>query len=94
MLTEQLEAARREAEAERAKAEADEEFRRQQQEIEEQEARRQRRQRADQGRRSSGRRVPRRTERSPLEEILRSPVTKTILTGVVTGIFGTRRRRR
>ncbi|THG33516.1 helicase HerA-like domain-containing protein [Naasia lichenicola] len=34
-----------------------------------------------------------RTQKSPIEEILRSPVTKTILTGVVEGIFGTRRRR-
>ncbi len=34
-----------------------------------------------------------RTQKSPIEQILRSPVTKTILTGVVEGIFGTRRRR-
>jgi len=34
-----------------------------------------------------------RTQKSPIEEILGSRMTKTILTGVVEGIFGTRRRR-
>ena len=34
-----------------------------------------------------------RSQKSPIEEILGSRVTKTILTGVVEGIFGTRRRR-
>ncbi len=99
LLTEQLEGARREAEAERVKAEADEEFRRQQEEIAKDHARQERQDRSRSGTgrsRSAGRTTStrRQTERSPLEEILRSPVTKTILTGVVTGIFGTRRRRR
>jgi hypothetical protein len=34
-----------------------------------------------------------RSQKSPIEEILGSRMTKTILTGVVEGIFGTRRRR-
>lgn len=34
-----------------------------------------------------------RPRKTALEEVLGSPVTKTILTGIVTGIFGTRRRR-
>jgi DNA helicase HerA-like ATPase len=33
-------------------------------------------------------------EKSVLEQVLGSPATKTILTGIVSGIFGTRRRRR
>jgi len=33
------------------------------------------------------------SQKSVLEQVLGSPVTKTILTGVVSGIFGTRRRR-
>ncbi|WP_210481724.1 helicase HerA-like domain-containing protein [Naasia sp. SYSU D00948] len=100
LLTEKLESARREAEAAAARADAEEELRRQQEAMEEQRERQERRERADYERpaprsRTSRRRTPRpQAERSPLEEILRSPVTKTILTGVVTGIFGTRRRRR
>jgi DNA helicase HerA-like ATPase len=101
MLAAQLDAARREADAARARAdaeritaEADEEFRRQQREIEEQEALQEGRERRDRTSRTSRTGTRRQAERSPLEEILRSPVTKTILTGVVTGIFGTRRRRR
>ncbi len=34
-----------------------------------------------------------RGQKSVLEEVLGSPATKTILSGIVTGIFGTRRRR-
>jgi len=43
---------------------------------------------------SSRSRTRAKPEKSVLEEVLGSPATKTILTGIVTGIFGTRRRRR
>ncbi|SFN36833.1 helicase HerA-like domain-containing protein [Mycetocola miduiensis] len=43
--------------------------------------------------RGTGRRTSTRKQKTVLEEVLGSPATKTILTGVVEGIFGTRRRR-
>jgi DNA helicase HerA-like ATPase len=80
----------------REKTEA--ELRRQRDAILEQQERADRKARADYERATTRRTPTRRTstrqEQSPLEEILRSPVTTKILTGVVTGIFGTRRRRR
>ncbi|MCI2957727.1 DUF853 domain-containing protein [Agromyces atrinae] len=46
------------------------------------------------GSRSSGGSRPRSTSsKSPLEQILGSPATRTVLTSVLTGIFGTRKRR-
>jgi DNA helicase HerA-like ATPase len=88
------EAARVEAE----RAEAAEELQRQQEDFAAQQAKEERRRREEYERAAkrssgSGRTSRPRAQKSPIEEILRSPATKTILTGVLTGIFGTRRRR-
>jgi hypothetical protein len=102
VLTAKLELARAAAVAEEAaadRAEAAEELKRQQEEMAEQQAKADKKAREayerDLRRRSgSGSRTTRpRAEKSPLEEILGSSATRTILTGVLTGIFKTRRRR-
>lgn len=95
MLAAKLESAHR--------AEAAAELERQQDQVNAQQARADKKARADydrllkdargapRGRTTASR--SRSAEKSVLEQVLGSPVTKTILTGVVTGIFGTRRRR-
>jgi DNA helicase HerA-like ATPase len=101
MLTSKLQAAHAAAEVGRLdaeRAEAAEELRRQQEGSAERQAKEERRQRAEEraqrGRSGSSGRTPRpRAPKSAIEEILRSPATRTILTGVLSGIFGTRRRR-
>jgi DNA helicase HerA-like ATPase len=101
VLTAKLEAAHAAAaasDAERARAEAAEELRRQQDAMAEQQAKADRKAREAYERElrrqgSGGGRSRPRAEKTPLEEILGSRATKTILTGVLTGIFGTRRRR-
>jgi DNA helicase HerA-like ATPase len=83
------------AEAAADRAEAAAELKRQQDAMAEQQAKADRKaSERELRRRGSGNRPSRsRAETSPLEEILGSRATKTILTGVLTGIFGTRRRR-
>jgi DNA helicase HerA-like ATPase len=105
MLATRLEAATRAAEAEQRaidQAEAAAELAKQQAAADAQQAKAQKKAEADYERlrrqaetgsatRSRSRARPQKTV---FEEVLGSPATKTILTGIVTGIFGTRRRRR
>ena len=100
MLAAKLEAAAQVAEAEQRaidQAKADAEFAKQQAAADAQQAKAEKKAQADYDRlrkQSETRsRTRSRPQKSVLEEVLGSPATKTILTGIVTGIFGTRRRR-
>lgn len=98
-------AAAAEAEEAEARAKADAEFAKQQAAIEKQRAKEAKAAQAEYDRlmkRTSGssrssssrsRSSPSRREKSPLEEVLGSRTTQRVLTGVLEGIFGTRRRR-
>ncbi|MFC0681699.1 helicase HerA-like domain-containing protein [Lysobacter korlensis] len=98
VLTAKLEAANA-ASAQADRAEAAAELRRQQDAMARQQAKADRTAREASEREarrrsgSDGRTTRTRAEKSPLEEILGSRTTRTILTGVLTGIFNTRRRR-
>ncbi|MGY4857869.1 helicase HerA-like domain-containing protein [Cryobacterium sp. AP23] len=103
MLATRLEAATRVAEAEQRaveQAKADAELAKQQASADAQQAKAQKKAQADyerlrrQADTGSRTRTRARPQKTVLEEVLGSPATKTILTGIVTGIFGTRRRRR
>jgi len=101
MLAARLEAATRVAEAEQRaieQAKADAELAKQQAAADAQQARAQKKADADYERlrrqADTSSRTRTKPQKSVLEEVLGSPATKTILTGIVTGIFGTRRRRR
>ncbi|WP_104163075.1 helicase HerA-like domain-containing protein [Cryobacterium sp. N22] len=101
MLATRLEAATRVAEAEQRaidQAKAAAELAKQQAAADAQQAKAQKKADADYERlrrqAETGSRTRTKTQKSVLEEVLGSPATKTILTGIVTGIFGTRRRRR
>ncbi|MCU1569721.1 MAG: ATPase [Naasia sp.] len=103
ILGRKLEAAHAAAVAEQARADrakADAEYAKQQESIAKQRAKEERAAQAEYDRelnrsrhRTPAPRSRSRTPKSPLEEVLGSAVTKRILTGVVEGIFGTRRRR-
>jgi hypothetical protein len=84
-----------EAAAEKAKADA--ELARQQAEMDKAQAAAEKKAQAEYDRimRKTGgtTRTSRRAEKSPIEEILGSKATQTILNGVIRGIFGTGRRR-
>lgn len=102
MLATRLEAATRQAEAEQRavdQAKADAEFATQQAAVEAQQAKAEKKAQAEyekarrQSEAGTGSRTRSRPQKTVLEEVLGSAATKTILTGIVTGIFGTRRRR-
>jgi DNA helicase HerA-like ATPase len=101
MLAIRLEAATRVAETEQRaieQAKAAAERAKQQAAADAQQAKAQKKAQADYERlrrqAETGTRTRTRPQKTVLEEVLGSPATKTILTGIVTGIFGTRRRRR